>query len=758
MTRRVYAALCLVLLFAFPQTRLAAQMPYWQYWGFNAPLQPEQDACGALELCGSFSNTKSYFETGNVLEPNEAYSHWLKVKIATAGSLVFTITPRLHTDNYDFYVFKQSADNCNGIVNATPLRGNDAPVPTNGQGASGVTGLRQNAGADFTQFGYWYSNNLDVAAGDYVYIMINNYGPKDPVFQLTPKYYATKGYEIEFTGSTCTFFKGSPVAFDSVTTSCTSYKEAYLYLTKPVQCSSIDAVASDFQLNNGASIYTATGMDCDAFNYATRIIKLEFAPYLQAGNYTLSAKQGTDGNTLLDICGDEMPLPESIKLVVPKLDSTVQLTLCPQQLPYTWNGQTITGGGNNIATFTSPSMYGCDSLTRLSVTIKDTLEGNVSLFICANQLPYTWNGISVTTPGANAARFVSTSVNGCDSLTLLNLSIINPLPVNVSASGCGSVSFGNHTYYTSATLQDTVKSVHGCDSVYRTVDITVFPALTPVHRNIDTGGCGFLTLDGVVYRESASFTDTLSSVNDCDSVYLHYNITITPNVVAIEVRDTLTGCDSIYLNGHTYTSDTTVHLLFRNRFGCDSISLQTRVLIRPLELELTASPEFPVKGDYVTLTTTANRPYTVQGWLPPDMFPDQVAQSQSFLIKENDTFKVIGMTDAGCKDTAWVYLKPDSLIPVALMPNAFSPNGDGLNDEFKPFYVSKSGYLVKRFFIHNRWGQEVYHAYNLKTAAWNGLYGNTGKPADAGTYFYQVEIEFIDKTKQVFKGEVILVR
>jgi len=88
-----------------------------------------------------------------------------------------------------------------------------------------------------------------------------------------------------------------------------------------------------------------------------------------------------------------------------------------------------------------------------------------------------------------------------------------------------------------------------------------------------------------------------------------------------------------------------------------------------------------------------------------------------------------------------------------VVPNAFTPNGDGKNDFFKPEAV---GYRNLNFFrVYNRWGQEVFFSANLETG-WDGTYKNT--KADIGTYFW--EISFTDRFgKQGFmKGDVELIR
>jgi gliding motility-associated-like protein len=70
-----------------------------------------------------------------------------------------------------------------------------------------------------------------------------------------------------------------------------------------------------------------------------------------------------------------------------------------------------------------------------------------------------------------------------------------------------------------------------------------------------------------------------------------------------------------------------------------------------------------------------------------------------------------------------------------LLPNAFTPDGDGLNDVFKAIGQPDklTSFSMKVF---NRWGQMVYETKDI-TFGWDGTYKN--QPAPAGTYVYRME-------------------
>lgn len=69
-----------------------------------------------------------------------------------------------------------------------------------------------------------------------------------------------------------------------------------------------------------------------------------------------------------------------------------------------------------------------------------------------------------------------------------------------------------------------------------------------------------------------------------------------------------------------------------------------------------------------------------------------------------------------------------------IIPNVFSPNGDGVNDTFKIVDFSGSWELM----IFDRWGSLVYATQQAEGASWNGV-NIQGKEVDTGVYFYTLK-------------------
>ena len=153
------------------------------------------------------------------------------------------------------------------------------------------------------------------------------------------------------------------------------------------------------------------------------------------------------------------------------------------------------------------------------------------------------------------------------------------------------------------------------------------------------------------------------------------------------------------------------------------------------------------------------RPHQLQGsggaiylWTPAGPLNNSfIAKPMATLY--NDTYFHVLVTDAiGCTDDDDVFIKVYEG-PNYYLPNAFSPNGDGLNDIFRPTPVGISS--TDYFRVFNRYGELIY-----ETRQWMQGWDGTlkGSPTLVGTYVWI--IKGTDKNGRMveMKGTVILVR
>ena len=116
---------------------------------------------------------------------------------------------------------------------------------------------------------------------------------------------------------------------------------------------------------------------------------------------------------------------------------------------------------------------------------------------------------------------------------------------------------------------------------------------------------------------------------------------------------------------------------------------------------------------------------------------------------DTSLYYLVGVNSSGCTETDSVFVYVNEL----KVPNVFSPNGDGLNDDFFP--IPYNDYMeIVNFSIYNRYGQRVFYTSKLRKA-WDGRHKE--RPADLGVYMYHVEYKIGTKTYHL-KGDVTLIR
>lgn len=390
-------------------------------------------------------------------------------------------------------------------------------------------------------------------------------------------------------------------------------------------------------------------------------------------------------------------LSNTISMTVHTPDTvTVSDTICASQLPYTWNGMTVTAGGNAAAAWTTSSLLtGCDSVILLNLTVAPEYNETIDTFLCPAETPLLWAGQSLNTGGSYTHTF--TSVSGCDSIVTLNL-FLYPAAVttNLDRTACGSLSFEGNLYTQSTVLQDTLFNLWGCDSVYRTIDLEV---VQPVYDTIYGAVCAgnSLSFAGGYYSTEGLYPYRSTAVSGCDSY----------SVLSLEVHSLPDISISLWNNETLCIGDT-------------------------LRLSGSGARDYEWRYDGNLFGTEADARMPVTGYTA--------------------TVILTGKDDFGCSDMKQLSLEAGACCALQ-MPNAFTPNGDGLNDYFVP--VTNGHPELFRMTIFNRWGAEIYKT-EQSGRGWDGTVN--GSPAETGTYFYRITGKCINGIPLKEQGDLILIR
>jgi|GEM_PF-845723 len=448
-------------------------------------------------------------------------------------------------------------------------------------------------------------------------------------------------------------------------------------------------------------------------NYNGNCINTVFSNTITIGNYntrhsqydsTVCYGQSVWGYSLTGIYRDtfRQGLCDSIRTlnltVRPLPIARLFSSYCNPVFPVVWNNHTIAQAGSYILMDTSvQSVTGCDSLTIMNMTI--TLADTTVLYdtTCFHPDGYPWYGNRLTQSGTYTHTL--TNRHNCDSVLILRLLVHDDRPTteNVLLQDCQSVTYKGHTYFSDTSLADTFRNVHFCDSHYVVTNIKVH---YPQTQYIDTTLCG---------------------------------------------QETFT------LNGITYGNPGTYLQQYTDRQGCDSnIRIQIWLSSLPVfSIDVTPKDKLLCLGDTVHVKAEGDYIFDWKG-LPVDSIDNR--HQSYYLDSLRKTFPFTVTNRFGCTIEDSLLFLADKCCEL-IFPNAFSPNNDGLNDRFGPFYVSGLNDFY-RMQIFNRWGQRVFISFNVNEQ-WDGTFNS--KRATADVYYYYVEYTCNDKRKYEFKGNFTLI-
>ncbi|MEM8909237.1 MAG: gliding motility-associated C-terminal domain-containing protein, partial [Bacteroidota bacterium] len=158
-------------------------------------------------------------------------------------------------------------------------------------------------------------------------------------------------------------------------------------------------------------------------------------------------------------------------------------------------------------------------------------------------------------------------------------------------------------------------------------------------------------------------------------------------------------------------------------------------------------------GESFRLELLANRPTEslIVEWSPAAILDCADCLEVEGLITQTTTFEALVIDDQGCvAEVNWPVVI-DQARPVYI-PNAFSPNGDGINDQLE-IYSGPAVRQILSFKVFNRWGALLQ---DNRAGVWDGRF--KGQALDPGVYVWLAQIEFIDGQIQNYEGNVTLMK
>lgn len=394
----------------------------------------------------------------------------------------------------------------------------------------------------------------------------------------------------------------------------------------------------------------------------------------------------------------------------------------------------------------------------------DWTFGNGSTGTLANE------SSTYTAAGTYVATLTTTNANGCRASANTNV-IINPLPI--AGFNASTACLNSPVVFTSTSTVPAGGSITGYNwnfgdgtgtSVSQNPSYIYTQAGTYTVTLIVTSddGCNDTITSQVIVNPLPVANFSEMSVPGCGPIVVPFtdsSFVSSGNVVAWDWDFGDGGSSNLQNPIHTYSSsgNFNVTLTVLSDSGCtNTITINNAVTVYPgpdaefepdPALQTILNPNF----DFINLSTGA----LTYAWT----FGDGGSSTQfepNYTYRDTGNYLVtLWVTNSyGCLDSVSHWVRVDPIFSWWI-PNAFTPNGDGMNEGFN----IKGEYIVDvTLTIFNRWGAQIFQSEGKNNADWDGKIQGETALAQEGTYVYQVKVIDVWGKPHEKVGQVHLVR
>ena len=591
-----------------------------------------------------------------------------------SGTLGFTINPLAPNEDYDWQLYDITGRNPDEIfTNRTIIvTGNWAGTygPT-GASATGVNFIQ--CASDPTAGANAFAKMPDLIIGHEYLLLVSHYTNTQ------------SGYTLNFSGGTAVITDPILPTLSIVKADCDG-KILRLKLNKKVRCNSLSLDGSEFSVLPAVTSIIGAQPDSCTQSFDFDELALTLAAPLSNGNYELIINNGTDANSLVDICG-----------------------------------RPITPGDKLTFTYFVPQPIFADSIGK-SGCAPDSIKLYFPKKILCSSIDPAGTDFLVTGP--------------------------SPVSVRAAAGNC----INNKTDFITIKFNQPIQKGGTYQLLLRAgVDMSVLVDECGLNTPLQSI---FFTLADTV-NANFSYTATLGCQKN---TYLFTH----PGGDGIDTWKWRFNTTEINTQTHTIdftsSSTNTISLVVSNGTCSDTSSLQL-ITNNQVKANFTVEDSILCPEDLLKIVNTSTGlidkwqwHYDVLGTTlqkdpPPFQFPN-------INLEKNYRVKLVASNLAmRCNDSTEKIIRvlDHCLIEV---PNAFTPNNDGLNDWFSPHNALKANNY--HFRIFNRWGQLVFETRNWMDK-WDGRIN--GQPQAAGVYVWALSYTYRDTGTPVFKkGTVTLIK
>ena len=452
--------------------------------------------------------------------------------------------------------------------------------------------------------------------------------------------------------------------------------------------------------------------------------------------------------------------------------------------PYTYNwtpgpqtNQTATGLSAGTYTIVVSDKNGCQGTDSATITQPAVLaivmnvtpvacngdcNGKIVANVSGGTLPYTYNW----SPNGSTASTIDSITNLCSGTYPLTVTDANGCTTTASVILVNPLVFTETHIITNATCNNTPDGA---------ITLVVGGGTTPYTYSWNPS---VSTNSSASNLSSGTYTVTISDSTGCviiDSIAVLADTTVTAKAgndtcICIGALGTITLNGSASVNSITYAwfqlpgmvpigntvsvtipdpAVTTSYVLVTANGSCTSQDTIT-VCVAPLPVVDAG----PTKSIFIYFSTTIGGAPTgpagsTYRWDPPKGLSDTAIANPTASPTVTTTYTVTVTGPGGCATTDTVTV---IVLPQIVIPDGFTPNGDGQNDVWDIKNISEfPGAVVEVF---NRWGEQLFYSAGYATP-WNGMYDNKALPV--GTYYYIVDLHD-PRFPKAYTGPVTIMR
>lgn len=525
---------------------------------------------------------------------------------------------------------------------------------------------------------------------------------------------------------------------------------------------------------------------------------------LSAGTYTVSI---TDGNGCLKSIPVALTQPaihlasaiSSFTSLQCFDDFSGSITESPtggvQPYTYLWDpgGQTsstLKGLSAGTYTINLTDANGCSASSSITLTQPPLLKVAISesRVICQDSTgtltatanggtppyKYNWNSGSssstatITPVASNDYSITITDAKGCTATAQILLQYGPPVKLNVT--GNTHICTGDSTTLCASATGAIYGATYWWEPANSTdACITVGPINTTIYTITVRDGCGAtVTATPTVYARPTPVANMSANLfQGCAPFCVQfYNATNILQSSVLEYIWQFGNGDTSHAPSPIYCYQTggmySVSLTVITDSGCSSTMKKINMITiyNPPSAAFTYSPEpATILTPTIQFTDQSTDPYggMAYWWWKFGDATDSTSNAQNPIHTYQDTgtfcANLVVMDNNGCTDTVTNCLVIDPVFSLYI-PSAFTPNGDGLNETFKPI-----GQYIRNYelYIFDRWGMELFHSTNINEG-WNGSVHGSSAICQEDVYIYKIMVTDSRGQQHSYVGNVTLLK